>query len=169
MNFEFDFSELTQFTNNIANTELVQTALKDSLLEIAKKLLALMKSKTPVEDGTLLAGWDDESALVVTSDNHGFLVKIVNKEEYAVHVNDGHKSFNQFGGPYKVQDEVTPGPFGKPKGRVKVKTPYTKWQQASEDYVYGHFFVERSILEMNESKATEQILMKHLTEWWERL
>ena len=86
--------------------------------------------------------------------DRGFEVLIVNKTPYALAVNDGHKVYNQYGGAYPV------------KNRIKVTSPHV-WQQGDATYyVFGHFFVERSIFKLTETNQVEQIIMKELEKWW---
>lgn len=160
MKFDWDFSELENFAKQLGNETILDEAMKEILLEIAKKLLGIMKKNTPVEDGTLIGGWDDESALAVTNTKDGYEVKIVNKTEYARYVNDGHYSFNKLnkgGKPYVVHNRT-----------VMFDETFGGDYPNDDTYVFGRFFVEHSILEMTEAKEVEKIIMQHLEEWWEK-
>lgn len=154
MKVEWDFKELENFAKNLGNHGKFNKHAKRIAREISKALLNRMKSLTPVEDGDLIRGWDGNHFLVTTVSN-GYEVAIVNTDPKGTWVNDGHKAYNQFGGPYEI------------KRRVKVKTPYT-WQKGNQTYyVFGHFFVERGILELENSSEIETIVMKELVKWWD--
>lgn len=153
MKFEWDFSEFTRFANSLNDLSSFENAMTMVARDIAKVLLVLIKAYTPSEDGTLVNGWNGNK-FVVTKKNNGFEVLIVNDAPYALWVNDGHKAYNQHGGPYKI------------KRRVKVKSPH-KWQKGdTEYYVFGHFFVERGIVQLKNTKEIEKIILGHLKNWW---
>lgn len=165
MKIEYDFREFHKFADNLRDTSRLSQPMSVATKEIAKELLLRMKKFTPRETGKLIAGWEG-NAFVVTKRNNGFEVLIVNTDPKARWVNDGHRAFNQYGGPYKIHDTVSVGPFGKLQGRLKVKSPY-QWQKGDTAYyVYGHFFVERGIVELNDTDEVERLLMKELQKWW---
>lgn len=155
MKVTWDFKELNDFADNLSGFgSSFNPHIKKAAQEIAKALLVDMKRFTPRDKtGKLIAGWNGNAFLVKGTPN-GYEVEIVNKAEYALWVNDGHKAYNQFGGPYPIQH------------RVKVISPH-KWQRGNPTYhVFGHFFVERGILQLSNSDKIEQIIMKELQKWW---
>jgi hypothetical protein len=154
MKFEWDFSELGKFAQHLNNVNLNHTFQRIAR-EISIKLLESMKQLTPRDKkGILIAGWNGNDFLVQPWKN-GYRVDIVNKAPYAYHVNDGHQAYNQFGGPYPINR------------RVKVKQPY-KWQSGdSTYYVFGHFFVERGILQLKNTNEIENIILRELHKWWD--
>jgi hypothetical protein len=167
MKLKWDFQEFIDFKNNFRSIQKVEM-LKRITKDIGKALLKRVKSLTPVgQTYDLINGWNGNH-FIVTERNNGYEVLIVNRDKKASWVNDGHRSFNQYGGPYKIN----PHGFwnkGKPRGRVQVRSPY-KWQDpVSEYYVYGHFFVERGILQLKNTQEIEQIIMKELQKWWDSL
>ena len=151
MRLHFDFSELTDFGDEIVNT--FDDATTDALRRVAKELLRLMKRNTPRRTGKLASGWDTSGNLAfrVQQDANGYFVELVNATEYASWVNEGHHSYNQFGGPYVVRN----------------RTVRYRQGNNSATFVYGHFFVERSILEMESSKAVKKLFERCLQTWWE--
>jgi hypothetical protein len=152
MEFEWDFSELIEFAKNLEDNDLPDT-FKRITKDISKALLKRMKSLTPVDEYDLINGWDG-NAFLVKEVGTGFEVEIVNKDPKALWVNDGHKAFNQFGGPYPI------------KRRIQVRSPH-KWQKGDATYyVFGHFFVERGILQLKNTKEIESIILKNLEKWW---
>lgn len=156
MKFEWDFSEFTEFANNLSNLVTFEEAMKRATSEISKALLKRIRSLTPIEDGQLISGWNGNNFLV-TETKDGYEVLLVNTTDYAPYVNDGHMAYNQYGGPYPIN----------PDNRVKVTTPYP-WQQGDATYyVFGHFFVERGILQLCNTTEIEQIIMKELQKWWD--
>ena len=156
MKLEWDFSELTRFADNIANLANLEKEMQNATKRLAKALLKWMKEFTPIDSYELINGWDGNK-FAVTRTEDDFEVLIVNKTPYATPVNDGHKSYNQFGGAYPV------------KHRKQVRTPH-QWQKGDATwYVFGHFFVERGILRLKETSEIEQIIMQELQKWWDSL
>lgn len=154
MKVEFDFKELNQFADNLGNLANFEAHMKRIAKDIAKALLKWMKSFTPVDEYTLINGWNGNK-FAVTKSGDAFEVLIVNKTPYAAYVNDGHTAHNQYGGPYPI------------KRRVKVRSPH-QWQQGDATwYVFGHFFVERGIVRFCETDEIETIIMRELEKWWE--
>ena len=135
------------------------SSVKFATKEIASVLLKAIKSLTPIgETYQLINGWNGND-FAVRQVNNGFEVLLVNKDPKARWVNDGHRSFNQFNvgtnEPYVVHT------------RKKVTSPY-QWQLGDgTHWVYGHFFVERGILQVENTTQVEEIIMKKLQKWWE--
>lgn len=153
MKIEWDFSEFNNFANKLLSTSMDE-GFKRATKSLGKALLKRMKSLTPVDDYELINGWNGNHFLVREVEG-GFEVDIVNTTPYALAVNDGHRAFNQYGGPYPI------------KHRVKVRNPH-QWQKGDATYyVFGHFFVERGILQLNNTKEIESIIMRELQKWWE--
>lgn len=159
MKFEWDFTELVRFSNNLENDSF-KDWMKTATEEIARVLLETIKRKTPVVTGELLQGWSDNNiGSLIKVRSNGYEVILVNKVEYASAVNNGHYSYNQYnkgGKPYIVRNRTVPydGKFG---GNYP----------NADTYVFGRFFVEKSIFELSESKSIiEGIIMEHLQDWW---
>lgn len=164
MKLEWDFHEFTDFTAKLNDLARFEAMCKVAAEEIAKKLLTMLRNNTPVDSGKLLEGWS--GTFTATKVKGGFEVVLQNTVDYALAVNDGHKAYNQYGGPYPIHDEVSIGPFGKLQGRIAVTSP-KQWQQGDPTmYVFGHFFVETSILQLDNTKQIEQIIYKQLQQWW---
>ena len=157
MRFNMDFSELYEFSEELTSKPNFNKYAKRIIRELAKDLVEIIKGFTPKQTGVLVSGWDKRKIRVLQKPT-GFEVQLVNDVPYAQWVNDGHRSYNQFGGPYEIN----------PNNR-KLKTPYTKWQTANSWYVYGRFFVERGILTYEEYGDIENTVAKHLEKWWQEL
>lgn len=156
MKIEFDFSELTDFATKLNNISLLEKNMKNATKRLAKALLRWMKELTPVDSYELINGWEGNN-FAVTKKGDVFEVLIVNKTPYALAVNDGHQVYNGQGGPYMV------------KRRIQVRSPH-QWQaDASEWYVFGHFFVERGILRLASATEIENIIMQELQKWWDSI
>lgn len=157
MKFEWDFSELTQFGNRLENLSTFNDSMENATKRLSKALLKWMKEFTPVEDYDLINGWNGNKFLV-TKQQDGFEVLIVNKTPYALAVNDGHRVKNRADGEYlKVHH------------RIQVRTPHQWQENISEWFVFGHFFVERGILRLKDTKQIEQIIMQELKKWWDSI
>lgn len=158
MQIKWDLHELIDFGDNLRSLgSAFSPNLQRAARDIAKALLRDMKTFTPIDKtGKLIRGWEGNDFLVKPAKD-GYIVEIVNTTEYALAVNDGHRAFNQFGGPYPI------------KRRVKVKSPH-QWQEGDLTmYVFGHFFVERGILKLENTDEIEQIIMKELQKWWDSI
>ena len=160
MKIEWDLSELTKFATELSNTTKFEREMKFAAKEIASVLLKKIKDLTPIGDTwELYNGWNGNT-FAVKSVNGGFEVLLVNTDEKATWVNDGHRVRNS-------QEQVKNNTYLTVHRRVKVQAPY-KWQKdKSNQYVFGHFFVERGILQLSNSKQVEQIIMKKLQKWWD--
>lgn len=154
MEFEWDLSEFEEFANNLESLVDFKERMEKATKRIAKALLTRMKDLTPIDEYDLINGWNGNKFAVKTTTN-GFEVLIVNKTPYALAVNDGHKVYNKYGGPYRV------------KRRIQVRSPHQYQADASEWYVFGHFFVERGIVRLKNTTEIENIIMDELQKWWE--
>lgn len=157
MKVKWDFKELIEFKNNLISSEYKTELFSDITKDISKALLKRMKSLTPYGDTyDLINGWNGNHFAVTERDN-GYEVLIVNKDPKAPWVNDGHTAHNQYGGPYPI------------KRRIQVRSPH-KWQEGDPTYyVFGHFFVERGIVQLKNTKEIEQIVMRELQKWWDSI
>ena len=161
MKLEFDFSELINFGEKLVNT--YDDAVKEALTKVAKKVLRELTTMTPVDTGELRGGWNnaDNMAFRVQPTQKGFLVELTNDVEYASDVNYGHYSHNQFGGPYLVKNRTIKtdqsSVYGRNAGLKKKNKDF---------FVYGHFFVEKAILNMERGKAIDTIVGKCLRAWY---
>lgn len=154
MEIKWDLTELHDFADRLASFSEFEKFAERATKEIAKALLKRMKSLTPVDSYDLINGWDGNK-FAVTNTKDGYEVLIVNKTPYALAVNDGHRAFNQYGGPYPI------------KHRVQVRSPH-QWQKGDQTwYVFGHFFVERGIVQLAHTNEIESIIMRELRRWWE--
>lgn len=138
MEFQWDFSELTNFANRLGNTYNLDTALMTATQNIARVLHKYLLMNTPIKTGNLRKMWSagDNLMFTVVPIGTGYQVTLINTARantkkgfmYGLAVNDGHK---------------TPGGGG---------------------WVMGRFFVEKSI-NLTEPQV-EQIVMKELRKWW---
>ena len=160
MKFEWDFKEFKDFANDLSEFANFEMACRDAAIEISKILREMLINQTPVESGELRSGWSRTGYKIIRTEK-GFEVELSNNVEYALSVNDGHMSFNQYGGPYNVDD----------KNRKKVPRP-NKLQKypggSKKTYVYGHFFVESSIAIIENSDLVERLIMNELKRWFRR-
>lgn len=104
----FDYHELTNFANNL-ETESRDQEMKRIMDNFVKQFLINAKVYTPVVTGTMLSHWDtDNRNYSIRKVKNGYSVTIYNKAtnkygyKYAKDVDQGHQSYNQYGGPYTV-------------------------------------------------------------------
>ena len=157
MKVDWDIHELTEFSDKLIRMSVFDDAMEKAIKRLAKALLKWMKLYTPTDSYELINGWNGNH-FAVTRQENGFEVLIVNKDEKAQWVNDGHRVRNRKGGDYL-----------KVKRRIQVRSPH-QWQKPANDwYVFGHFFVERGILRLSETSEIEEIIFNELQKWWDSL
>lgn len=154
MRLKWDFQELYDFGERIGNFEKLEPYLKDATREIAKAFHDMLVYKTPVKTGKLIAGWSsgDNLSYRVKEVKDGYEVEFTNDVEYALWVNDGHRVKNRADSPYY---------------KVKRRTvPYYDGNN-SDYFVYGHFFVEKSIVQLTDgSHQLDNLIYKELEKWF---
>jgi hypothetical protein len=149
MKLIWDIQELVDFGKRIGDYETYETYIMTATQEIARALHKAVVMRTPVVTGELRSGWSrgDNLAFRVQQVAGGYVVELTNNVKYARWVNYGHHSYNQFGGPYEVKNRTV---------------RYYQGNNGST-YVYGHFFVEKAVLD-TERKA-ETIIKNELKDW----
>lgn len=157
MKFNWDFSELTEFAERLTTAEEFDKYVGKVTQEIAKKLHQMLITNTPVDFGTLQAFWQ-------TSENYNYMVEdkgsryevtLINKAIYATWVNDGHKQ--------------RPGRFipGHWEGsHFRYDPNATEGMVLKKPWVQGRFFVEKSILQIENSVVIEKIINTQLQKWF---
>lgn len=152
MKLKWDMHELEDFANRLSDTEKFNRACKEVVKKLAKELQEMLFNKTPVKTGQLAAGWGgaENYAYKIVELKTSYKITLYNRVPYAKSVNDGHYSHNQYGGPYVVKRRTV---------------PYTQGN-ADPTFVFGHFFVEKSILTLENSSELEKILNKELEKWF---
>lgn len=153
MQVKYDFKELNKFLKKVSDPSKLDARLTAATKNIAKVLHKHLREQTPVDTGNLRKMWNagDNLKFTVNRVKNGYEVVLINDAEYALSVNDGHHSYNQFnkgGKPYVVKNRTVPYKQG---GKGKT-------------FVFGRFFVEDSI-DLTYPKV-EQIIMKELEKWW---
>lgn len=158
MKLKWDFSELYEFADRLNNTAKFQKTCKEIVKKLAKELQEMLFSQTPVRTGQLATGWGgaENYAYKIQELKNSYKVTLYNRVPYAKAVNDGHYSYNQYnvgGQPYVV----------------KHRTPkmHTVPDAITDDtYVFGHFFVEKSILLLENGQELNNVLGKELEKWF---
>ena len=153
MKIEWETEELEEFTANLAKFATFEAEMERAARELAKILRDAIKRHTPTKTFTLYNGW--RGHYTITKKEDGVLVEFTNNVPYAWAVNYGHYAKNQFGGPYQV--------------RHRTVALDGRWGQTeSEMRVYGHFFVEKGVLDIEESSEVERIVMNAIHRWWRK-
>ena len=155
MKLKWDFHELYDFGERISNVSKFEKVCEEATRELAKVFQNMLINETPVVTGQLAAGWGGSKncSYTVKQMKSGFKVEFVNEVPYAKYVNDGHYSYNQYnvgGDPYVVK---------------RRKVPY---YQGNSDatFVFGHFFVEKSIVKLENGIELNKVLRKELQKWF---
>ena len=152
MKLNFDFSEWKEFGNRLAEIEKFDAMCQEAVRQLAKELHTMLVVETPVKTGRLRMGWQNgyNYAYKIKKTKTGYEIELINKVNYALSVNDGHYSHNQHGGPYEVKNRTV---------------PYTQGKSDST-FVFGHFFVEKSILQMDNGDVVNAIIYKEVEKWF---
>lgn len=166
MKLEWDFSELYKFADNLGDISRFDAFCKTAAEDIAKLLKRMLKKNTPVDYGNLRARWDTDNVGVLAMQNStGFEITLINRTKYAVWVNDGHKQQpGRFipgywvGKHFRYDPSVRGYDPKKRKGLVLRKS-----------FVKGRFFVEKSLLQLENGRQIEKIIYKQLQNWWKGL
>lgn len=158
MKIEWDFDNLFAFGNRLSDFHNYETAIMTATQEIAKALHKALLTRTPVVTGKLMQGWNsaDNLSFKVQKVKRGYMVELINNVEYASSVNYGHPSHNQFnkgGKPYVVRN------------RIKVPVADKRQNPVSQYWVFGRFFLENSIVEVEDQ--LNAIIAKELQKWLE--
>ena len=156
MRLEWDFHELYDFAGRLGNSDKFDEFAKVAVKQLAKDLHEMLIKQTPVKTGKLKSGWEESEnyAYTIKEMKTGYKIELVNKVEYAVWVNNGHYSRNQWN--------------KKPKKPYRVKNRTVPYTQGNSDdtFVFGHFFVEKSILLMENDATLNAIIAKELDKWF---
>lgn len=154
MKFKWDFHELFDFGKRISNASKFDEVCVELTREISKVYLKMIQTNTPVETGTLKMRWmmGDNLAYRVTKVDDGYMVEFSNDVEYAHWVNYGHRVKNRADSPYyKVRRRTVPYYDG----------------NSSDYFVYGHFFIEKSVEQLtNGNHILDQICYRELEKWF---
>lgn len=159
MKFEWDFHELFDFRDALMDTAMFNEYCEKITKEIVAVLHKALINNTPVDFGTLQAFWqtDENYAYLVERKNGGFEVTLINKAKYATWVNDGHKQRpGRFIPGYWVGNHFRYDPNA--DGGMQLK----------KSWVDGRFFVENSILQVENSSQLDKIIYKELNKWFVR-
>lgn len=144
--FEFDLHEFVEFSNKLQDTYELETALMTATQNVARVLHKHLLINTPVDTGNLRKMWSAGNNLYFTVENKngGYEVTFINKAVNKRNVSEKYPNGFEYG--IAVNDGH--------------KTPDgTGW-------VMGRFFVEKSIVQVRDSKQLESIVFKELQTWW---
>ena len=157
MRLDWDIHELVDFGKRVGNTDQFGEYIEIATKQIAEKLHKMLIKNTPVDFGTLQSFWQTEEnySYVVERKGDVFEVTLINRALYALWVNDGHRQRpGRFIPGYWDGKHFRYDPNA--DGGMVLKKPWVK----------GRFFVEISILEVENSRVIESIIQKQLKEWF---
>lgn len=155
MKIKWEFNEIWDFRDRIAQTTEFDKYVKLAAKDIAKRLHVMLIKHTPVDFGTLQAHWQTEENYAYTVDQtkNGFEVTLYNRAQYATWVNDGHRQRpGRFIPGYWEGKHFRYDPNA--DGGMVLKKPWVK----------GRFFVEKSVIETE--AVMEKLIEKQLIKWW---
>ncbi len=156
MKLEIDVNPMRDALKMLNSDKILKAHLKQMAKEIAAYCKRELYKRTPKVTGELARGWMRSGGIRIRTTSKGCHIELVNPVEYAMAVNYGHWSHNQFnkgGTPYWVT----------PSHRT------VKWWAGKSDarFVYGHFFVEKTANMLEFSNVMTDIIEDHLMEWFE--
>lgn len=137
MKFEFDLHELVDFSNKLQDTYELETTLMTATQNVARVLHAHLLNNTPVDTGNLRKMWSAGDNLYFTVEKRGSGYEVT-------FINEAKNNGFMYG--RAVNDGH--------------KTP------DGNGWVMGRFFVEKSIVQVRDSKQLESIVFKELQQWW---
>lgn len=157
MKLKWDFNQLFDFGDRLGDIESFDLYMGKATQEIAEHLHRMLIQNTPVDFGTLQKFWqtNENYSYVLEKVDGGYNVTLVNRAIYALWVNDGHKQ--------------RPGRFipGYWEGKHFRYDPNADGGMVlKKSWVQGRFFVEKSILQVENSAVIEKILHKQLKKWF---
>ena len=157
MRLEWNFQELSDFGERLVDIDVLDTYMSAVVKEIAAKLHQMLIQNTPFDFGTLKAFWQTEENYAYTVERKvgGYEVTLYNRAVYATWVNDGHRQ--------------RPGRFipGYWEGsRFRYDPTSNDGMILKKSWVFGRYFVERSIIQAKNNRAIEQLLYKQLQKWF---
>lgn len=149
MRVEWDFSELYRFADNLTESYERETAIMTATQNIARELHNNLLKFTPVDTGNLRKMWSAGENLnfTVTPVDNGYEVVLINKATNKRGVDDS-----------QIRGEGNGFMYG-----LAVNDGH---KTQSGGWVMGKFFVEKSIIQLRETKRLETIIYKELQKWW---
>lgn len=133
MKMKFEYHELENFGKELL-TESRDQEMKRIMDKLVKQFLTNAKTYTPVVTGLMRQHWDlDNKDYDIRRVKAGFEVTVYNKAEktiggktyqYASWVDQGHESWNQYGGPYTVYNSKYGANGGPVIGRFIIDKAY---------------------------------------------
>lgn len=157
MKLDWDLHELVEFGDRLVDADGFEQYMKKATQEIAKKLHQTLIKHTPVDFGNLQMGWrtSENYSYMVEVVGNGYEVTLFNRTLYALWVNDGHKQ--------------RPGRFipGYWEGsHFRYDPNADSGMVLKKPWVQGRFFVEKSVLELENSVVIERIVNAQLKKWY---
>lgn len=153
----WEIDDILQFGNRLSDYTNFKKNLGKATQEIAKLLHKMLIKNTPVDFGTLQAFWetDENYSYLVEQVENGFAVTLINRAMYAKWVNNGHRQRpgrfipGYWEGTHFRYDPTADG------GMVLKKS-----------WVKGRFFVEKSILTLENTSKLNKVIYKELEKWF---
>lgn len=157
MKLDWDLHELTEFGERFGDEIDFYKYMIKATQEIAKKLHQMLITNTPVDFGTLQSFWqtNENYSYLIDATQDGFEVTLINRALYALWVNDGHKQ--------------RPGRFipGYWEGKhFRYDPNASEGMVLKKPWVQGRFFVEKSVLQVENSAVIEKIINRQLKQWF---
>ena len=152
-----ELNELCERMAAFSDEERTAQFIEQALVEMAQNVLKDLEARTPVNTGKLKAQWAKDNRGIETRvirKGDGYEITLVNTTEYADWAEKGHRSFNQFGGPYTVRNSRI-RPQGVPEG------------QGRGDWVYGRFYV-RNTENLWKNGKLDAAVQARFTRWLNR-
>jgi hypothetical protein len=130
MKMKFEYQELENFADELT-TQSRDQEMKRVMDELIKNFLGEAMNYTPVVTGNMRLHWDlDNRDYKVRKVRNGYSVTVYNKAKneygykYASDVDQGHQSYNQYGGPYTVYNSKYGANGGPVIGRFIIDKAY---------------------------------------------
>lgn len=141
MKLQWDFSELTRFADDLSDKHEFETAIMTATQNVSKVLHRYLLKNTPIDTGNLRKMWS-------AGDNLNFTVERVN-------------------GGYEVTF-INTARAKSPDGFMYGLAVNDGHKSQNGGWVMGRFFVEKSILTVENQKQFESMIYKELSKWWRK-
>ena len=157
MKVKFDFNELDKLGRRIGNRASLKPYFNEITTEMSNELQKRLITNTPVKTGKLRKGWETGRKPYVKIEDNKYSITLYNSVPYAGWVNYGHYAKNREDGELLTI-----------RHRTVPKSEYQGTIGNEEKFVYGHFYVEKSVAEMQEFgvRSTKPKVMRQLRKWF---
>lgn len=135
---KFDFNELDKLGRRIGNRASLKPYFNEITDGMSDELQKILIEKTPEDTGRLKQGWITGRKPYVKIEDNKYSITLYNSVPYAGWVNYGHYQKDKDGNLLPIRNRT-----------VSKNSTYQGGIGEEDKFVYGVFYVERAVEEMN--------------------